>query len=69
MLASDVRVNSISTSSDCWKQIKLIENDYRNYLGGSSAWNSGKQVHLKQSAISKINAIEARAYKLTDDTE
>lgn len=69
MLASDVRVNSIATSSDCWKQIELIENDYRNYLGGASAWNSGKQVHLKQSAISKINAIETRAHNLSDDTE
>lgn len=69
MLATDVQVKSITSSSDCWKIIDLIESDYRNYIGGITAWNSGKQVTPKPSTILKINAIEKRAHKLSTDIE
>lgn len=69
MLASQVRVQSFQTSSDCWKAVELIESDSRNVVGGAKAWNSGKQIYFTEAAKSKIAALEARANKPSPNEE
>lgn len=67
MIASTIRIGSLMSSSACWNAIDKIESDYRNFYGGWSTWNSGKQVHMKKTAKNIVDAIEKRANKLSQD--
>lgn len=69
MLAKEVSVTGMLTAQDCWEAIESIENDYRNYQGGITRWNSGYDCHLKAGAKKKVEALHRRSWKLSPDEE
>lgn len=71
MKASEIKVSSMKSSSDCYTAIDKIWNDHRNCLGGIIAFNSGKQTYLTATAKKKVEALERRAASFCDmdDTE
>jgi len=60
MKYQDVKISKLKSWSDCYEAIQAIENDWRNILGGWSAWNSGYRTYLLRAAEKKIKLIENR---------
>jgi hypothetical protein len=71
MKASEISISSMKSSSECYTAIDKIWNDHRNCLGGISAFMSGKQTYLTNTAKKKVDALERKAASFCDmdDTE
>lgn len=68
MLASQVRLSELNTWDECYLAVKQIEDDHRNIIGGITAWNSGRETHLKAGAQNKINALDAKMVRLDPES-
>lgn len=69
MKASEIKVASLKDYCECAEAIELIENDYRNVVGGVKAWLSGWQTDLTPAAKNKIAAIEKHMDKFSTDSD
>ena len=51
------------------RAIARIERDYSNVIGGSAAYHSGKQTHLKPAAQKKLDKLNRELDQLLDQCE
>lgn len=63
MKHTEIKLSNLKDVSACYEAVESIEADYRNYQGGITAWNSGRETHLLAGAKAKIKAINAKASK------
>ena len=64
MLASNVQLNNLKTCEECRNAYDEVNGDFRNYLGGLRAWNSGYASSMTVTAENKLKAIDARYNRL-----
>lgn len=69
MLAKNVKLNDLKEAHECIEAISAIEHNPKNYVGGFTAWCSGKDCELTAGAKAKIKAIETKLFSFDDGDE
>ena len=67
MKSSDIKISELKTIKQMSDAIREIESDWRNIVGGSDAFFSGKQTFLNVAAQNKVNVIHKRIAELEGD--
>lgn len=62
-------MNKLDRIQELEKAIARIEHDYTNVIGGSAAYYSGKQTHLKPAAQKKLDKLNRELDQLLDQCE
>jgi hypothetical protein len=62
-------MNNLDRIQELEKAIARIEHDYTNVIGGSAAYHSGKQTHLKPAAQKKLDKLNRELDQLLDQCE
>jgi len=64
MKHSSIKLADLKTTNDCDIAIEQIERDFQNIVGGYRSWISGRETFLTRAAQKKIDAINAKFWKL-----
>lgn len=67
MIHSDIKLSKLNTYTDCSDALDAMEQDYRNFVGGFKAFNSGYKVYFLAAAEKKREAIKKKMQKFSFD--